>query len=344
MRASSFLLASLAPLLAACFDYHTAEECLDIGTCAPPDADAGVIVMQEGPPPCSGQCASPADADWYGPFLVTLTNPGQQPPTCPDNTRSSYLGVAPPRAPKCGACACQPSTGLCALPAMATASAGTCAMPGSGGISLDPPVGWDGSCATPLAITGGVQSVTVAPLVVTHESCTPVATTPTETPPQQVVLACNVTSGTCAAPGDACLPTAPGGMYCITHAGGASDAQTKQCPSGSLYLQRYVFADDFTEPACSPCTCGSPGGSACGTSLVSFYADGACSDEIASVTAQSSASMCVDIPVTSPLGSMTASPPGYTPGTCTPSGSTATGAAIANTPTTFCCLAPPKIQ
>ena len=43
-------------------------------------------------------------------------------------------------------------------------------------------------------------------------------------------------SGTCAAPGDACLPTAPGGMVCISRAG-AGDPNTKQCPDGSPYNQ-----------------------------------------------------------------------------------------------------------
>ena len=114
--------------------------------------------------------------------------------------------------------------------------------------------------------------------------------------------------------------------------------------ASSPYAQLYVFADDFMEPPCSPCTCGAPEGSTCAASLVSFYADGACSDEIASVSVQSSASMCVDILSDSPLGSMTASPSIYTPGTCTPSGSTATGAAIASAPTTFCCLTPPSTQ
>ena len=71
------------------------------------------------------------------------------------------------------------------------------------------------------------------------------------------------------------------------------------------------------------------------------YADGACSDQIASVSVQSSASMCVDILSDSPLGSMTASPSAYTPGTCTPSGGAMTGPPIADAPTTFCCLPPP---
>ena len=323
------------PWVGACIDYRTAEECQDIGTCPLPDA--GVIVVQDAPPPCAGQCVPLAYADWNGPFLVWLGPEPQRPSGCPDQASFSYGGVAAPTPPVCGACTCQPSTGACALPATVTAHADQC--PGTGsGIAFDPSSVWDGSCTAPGAITGGVESVAVAPLRV-NESCAPVVQVPLEpSHPHTLALGCGSTAiGTCPEHGDVCLPAAQNWRYCISH-DGAGDAYTAQCPKGSPYSEINVFADDFIQPACSPCTCGSPVGSACGASLVSFYADGACSEQIASVTAQSSASMCVDIPATSPMGSMTASPPAYSSGTCTPSGGALTGTPIPIAPLTFCCL------
>jgi hypothetical protein len=341
MRTSStgrlFLVVCVAVLASACFDDRTADECSYIGTCPLPDADAGVIVVQAPPAPCAGQCVPPGPEGWYPPSLVFM---GPKPSTtlrCPDPTTPWYDGVAMPAAPVCGACACQPSTGSCVLPATVTAHADQC--PGTGaGTIFDPPSAWDGSCAAPPTIAGGVQSVTVAPLAV-NDACAPVTPTASDPPPPPpIVLACGSTmaSGTCAAPADVCLPTEQTWMVCISHAG-AGDEETAACPKGP-YKELYVVADAFTEPACSPCTCGSPEGSACGASLVSFYTDDACSDPIAAVTVEASASTCVDVPSSAPLGSVSASAPTYTPGTCAASGSALTGPPIPDAPTTLCCL------
>src|SRR5262249_8537293 len=74
------------------------------------------------------------------------------------------------------------------------------------------------------------------------------------------------------------------------------------------------------------------------SSLVTVYADSMCSKQIASVTAQSSVSMCVDLPVSSPLGSKAAGMPQYTAGPCKPSGGPLTGAPTAKDPWTFSCM------
>jgi hypothetical protein len=327
--------ACVAFFAAGCIDDHEAEECKYLGTCPPPP-DAG-------PPSCQGTCVPLGYAEWSAPFLVWLGD-APQAPACPSQaSRDYYDGVAAPPAPVCDACACEASTGACVQPATVTAHADAC--PGTGsGTAFASPIALDGTCTMQDAIAGGVESVTVAPLIVNENGCVPSPPVVTQDLPKVPTLAHGCTGvppdGACQTSGDTCLPTVPSPgswTYCIMH-DGAGDEYTKQCPKGSPYKNLFVFADDFSDSrTCAPCTCGQPEGSAC-SSLVSFFTDGACSDQVASVTALSSTATCDHIPSTSPLGSTMVSPPTYTPGTCAASGGDVTGQAIPDAPVTLCCL------
>lgn len=349
MAASSILRFALLALLmlgsGACIDLHTAEECDLTLSCAP--VDAGVVVVQAPPPSdvCEGTCVPGSYAGWSPPFLARLGN-DKGPSKCPDQATNPYFsGVAPPAAPTCGECTCQASTGSCGFPAIMTANASTCMDPGAG-TAFDPPSAWDGSCTPQDAIAGGIQSVTIAPLVLSEDGCVAVPPVIPKDLPKQAAFARGCTgtaSGVCPNSGDACEPALPSKKqdpaaiwtYCVNQMG-AGGEYTSTCPK--QYPNMHVFADAYTDTrACSPCTCGPPEGSAC-SSLVSVFADTACADQIGSVTALSSESMCVDIPPASPLGSKTASAPAYEPGTCPAGGGVMTGSLLADAPWTLCCL------
>jgi hypothetical protein len=339
-------LALVVLLVGACFDLHTAEECDKTSTCPPP-ADAGVIVVVEQAPPgaCEGTCVPGTYAGWSPPFLARLSE-DTGPSKCPLQATNPYwFGFAPPPAPTCGGCTCQASTGSCALPAGMTANTAMCGAPSSG-TAFDPPSPWDGSCTTQDAVAGGVQSVTVAPLVVTEDGCVAVPPVVPQNLPKSAAFVQSCTgaaSGVCPNSGDLCQPALPSKKqdpgatwtYCVQRQG-AGDEYTSKCPT--QYPEMFVFAAGYTDTrACSPCTCGLPEGSGC-SSLVAVYADGACSDEIGSVTALSSGPQCVDMPPASPLGSKAASPPEYEPGTCPAGGGSMTGSLLPDEAWTLCCL------
>jgi hypothetical protein len=333
MKRAILLFVCALPVVGACLGGDMADDCHILLNCP-----------LSGPPACEGTCVPLGYGDWEGPFLAWLGDGAA--PMCPlQAPRDYYSGVAPPPPPSCGECACEPSTGSCALPTSVTANAGSCMDPGSG-TAFDPPAAWDGSCTTQDAIPGGVASVTVAPLVVVKEGC--VASKPISTqvlpPSPTVAQGCQgIVAGVCMARGSTCLPAVPpnGGngawTYCIMHEG-AGDAYTETCPSE--FTQLYAFGESFKDTrTCSPCSCGAPEGSAC-TSDVSLYSDSACVEPAGSVIAQSSAPMCVDTPTAWALGSKQASAPVYRPGTCPPSGGPA-GAAPLEAPMTLCCLPQP---
>jgi hypothetical protein len=345
MRASelgrSLLLVAAAPLMVgACLDDHLADDCNNLGTCPLP-----------GPPACEGTCVAPAPEGWTGPFLVRLGDdtlgPSEELALCESQAARFFnYGVAPPPLPTCGDCACDLSTGSCAFPATLTANTDQC--PGTAGSAFDAPGAWDGTCTTFDAIPAGeIRSVTVAPLMVSESGCVPVASAPemTQNLPSAPTsgLACQShTDGVCSNNADACLPSLPHTpkgpgrtwTYCVNQEG-AGGQYNSTCPLP--FPKLYVFAESYTDlPACSPCTCGSPEGSAC-SSQVSIYSDGACTDLIGSVKALSSGPMCVDVPASSPVGSKTATQPTYEPGACAPDGGTLSGLPTPVAPWTYCC-------
>jgi hypothetical protein len=144
------------------------------------------------------------------------------------------------------------------------------------------------------------------------------------------------TEGSCTDPGEVCTPRPPatpdGFATCVNRAG---DDNNIMCPPGyPARIVVYLAADD--NRSCAPCECEPPQGSSC-SSLVSLYADDACSVQVGSVTATSSSLMCVDVPAGSPLGSKEANPPVYTSGSCQPNGGGGIGAVQPSDPYTFCC-------
>jgi hypothetical protein len=239
--------------------------------------------------------------------------------------------------------------GSCALPSALTASAAPCSGPTTNITPFDPPPGWDGSCTanehiSPNKLCGGVpcvRSLTTAPLTMTESGCAPSQQiVPHKTPPAWSTFArgCEDASGgtwgTCAEHGETCAPAAPAGFrQCVSHEG------DRDCPSFTPYIEKHLFyggADDSRD--CSPCSCGAPTGSSCAASL-SIYSDSACSTPLfSSLSIDSNAPACVDLPVGSALGSKSIGTPTYTPGQCQASGGAPTGSISPVQPSTFCCL------
>jgi hypothetical protein len=107
------------------------------------------------------------------------------------------------------------------------------------------------------------------------------------------------------------------------------------CPTQYPVRRVYYLAGE-DDRGCSPCECSPPQGDSC-SSLVSIYADDACSEPVGAVQAESSGPTCVSVPAGSPVGSKQASAPTYTPGMCQPSGGEMTGSVKPNHPYTICC-------
>jgi hypothetical protein len=331
-------------LLGACQDY--ADQCQYLGTCPlPPDAgdggdaamDAASGAMPQGAPPaslnCNGQCVPLGPSQWSDPFLVSI---GTNPLACVHPAPvPSFSGIAPPTSFTCEACTCGAPEGTCALPATATESAATCTDGGTG-TTLDLPSPWNGSCTAANASAVAVQAVTVPPLGLTESGCMPsTGGLAGGTPSATLAQGCTGTPhGECAGDSDTCIP-APAGSWlvCIT----PYDAEMA-CRKDSLYNELYTFWFNATDGrTCSPCTCGPPDGSAC-SAVFTGYADGACSEEVASILASSSAAVCA---AAAPLGSIAATVPMYTPGACPASGGQVVGSVSLGTPEILCCLPSP---
>ena len=325
---------------------HTIDDCRNTRTCEPPP-DAGVIyIVNDAGVQCDGVCApiGTVSEGWTrAPFLFTQPHSMVLPnKACPDAApRVGFQGhTTPDQTLACPSCSCALPAGTCLLPE--TATAGLSPMcPSNAGVPFNPPSDWDGGCTTNDAITdtecdGGTcpQSVTVGTMILT-ESCPPL---PSDVP-QDVKWATfaytceGEANGTCPSAGDICVPKASDGFaLCVLREGDDDDFA---CPPE--YPSRYVFYHSATDTRmCAPCTCEPPEGSTC-SSLVSFYMDDACLEQIASVTAANASSMCAEIPAGSTLGSKQSNPPTYTPGSCKPSGGEEVGSVQPNHPFTFCC-------
>lgn len=327
-----------------------ADDCRNTRTCDPPP-DAGVTVIyvaSDAGVQCEGVCApiGGTSEGWTkAPFLfaqpLAPTLPKNPCPT--DAPRVFFQGHAvPDQTLACPTCSCAPPTGMCVLPETITASPSpACPSDGDAGVQFNPPSAWDGGCTTNDAIAdvdcdGGtcVQSVTAGSMILT-ESCAPL-------PPdvaQDVKWAAfgytceGEANGTCPSAGDICVPKAPDGFkLCVSREG---DEDFFACPQE--YPKRYIYyLSAIDTRMCAPCACEPPEGSNC-SSLVAFYADDACAEQIASVTATNASSMCAEIPPGSPLGSKRANPPTYTSGSCKPSGGEEVGSVQPNHSFTFCC-------
>jgi hypothetical protein len=262
-------------------------------------------------------------------------------PACPDNAAGvGYEGNADPAGPlPCGACSCTPQTATCGL----TASIGANAAPCDAGADAAPatpfggPAGWDGGCTPYDAVDGGVASLTIAPLTLDESGCTPVRAPPGESPGLWSTFARACALNACPSTGETCAPTASSGFRrCIFFLAGDQD-----CPGVSLspYTEKHVFfagADDTR--GCSSCACTSAPG-VC-SSVLSVYADDACSDKPIDIPLTSATALCSNVS-NSTLGSKSIRPAIYAPGTCQPSGGAPIGMVVPLMPSTFCCLPSP---
>jgi hypothetical protein len=115
------------------------------------------------------------------------------------------------------------------------------------------------------------------------------------------------------------------------------------CPTDpeNVFTERHVVYNGVQDDRqCSACSCGAPMGSAC-TAVLSIYkgADLTCSGlALEQTTISSSSSKCIDIQLPGQaLGSKSAGPTTYLPGTCPAMGGDASGSAVATNPVTLCC-------
>jgi hypothetical protein len=208
-----------------------------------------------------------------------------------------------------------------------TAAASSCKNdgPGVAHTSFDPPASWSGACtaanAIPVAkLCGGVpcvQSVTIAPLVMTESDCQPIEQpTPPQPPRGTFARACFANPPQPCNEDTLCYPATPGPEFkqCLLRVG---DPEMWACPSS--FPDKSVFYDKFVDNRyCEPCTCGAPKGSTC-VGSVGLFSDAACDAPLVTPTISIDATgpACVDIKPAGPvLGGKSASEPTYKPGKC----------------------------
>ena len=328
-------------------------------TCTDPDRD---YVDADGQPdPC--HLREPADAGtdaecpggeyvhlpffWDGPTLLWFGKE-EQAPECPYGPMTTdYEGHTDLVAPnECEACTCEPPTGSCALPSSLTASTATCDNFNNGmPADYDAPMPWDGQCDdTHETPPGAAHSLKIGALAMTENGCVPgppVAAKIVSSHWDTYARACagkweaGPTSQSICTSNDA--PTPADFRLCVIHEGDTT------CPKdrGNMFTERHVFYGDVNDDRqCSACSCGPPAGSIC-TATISIYKSGnsTCKNPAsAQIPITSETTICVDIaPVGQALGSKSAGPTSYLPGTCAPIGGDASGSATKTDATTFCC-------
>ncbi|MEO5728194.1 MAG: hypothetical protein ABI134_27210 [Byssovorax sp.] len=288
-------------------------------------------------------------ADWLGPALLWMGNPGEAPecpPSAPVDSAFVFTDLNAPNV--CGACECEAPSGSCTLPTTLTAAASTCAGDGPSvpHTAFDAPGVWGGSCAAENPIPANqkcngvncVQSLTIAALTLTEAPCA-VSTTPVPSKLPYiwgtVARTCRgAVDGPCATPAEVCTPPAPAGFeQCLLQNG------DKECPD--TYSVKHVFYRGLTDTrACTSCACSAPVGSTC-TAFITAFKDGSCSSPVVAGTVTATQPFCTDIqPMGSALGSKLATEPVYAPGACQVSGGQAVGEALPEESSTFCCLPP----
>jgi hypothetical protein len=282
--------------------------------------------------------------EWESPSWVWIGAEGLAPecPLGPDTI--SYEGHADLVAPSlCDACTCEPPTGSCALPSTLTASTGVCGAPGAK-TSFNAPMPWDGSCdSTTQTPDGAAHSLTIDPIAMTENGCAvgpPVAAKAISLRWATFARACDVDLPDGPSARSSCFPRdppPPGFALCVFQKG------ENVCPTdaGNIFTEQHVFyrgAQDDRQ--CSACACGAPAGSAC-TATISIYkgADLTCSDPaLVAIPVSSMSQTCLDIQLPGQaLGSKSAGPTTYLPGTCQAIGGDGSGVATPTNPTTLCC-------
>lgn len=300
-------------------------------------------------------------AGWTGHFALTDGAFAALPGNCPGATYPNpiYTGYRLPKGPaaSCSACTCDAPLGeVCTL--NVHVASGTCAdvntangvcqytLPVNANGSCDQSVGFlpggDNTCGPPV---GGMcpngtspcnQIVYADAAVLTGGSCNPSPQVPSVPAFSwtNAARACQpAAEGKGCANSFACLPNAPApfGSVCISHVGDIA------CPVGSGYTLKKTFfdidpADDRT---CSDCQCSGINGASCSTTT-NIYSDlvgGVCNTLVASVPPNG----CVALTGNPAVYGRKSAAASITPGSCSPSGGTAVGAAVGINPVTFCC-------
>lgn len=306
--------------------------------CHEHDADAGGA--GDAGHPCTGECLPLGPNEWTKPELLWIGAEADA-PACPASApiRNDQFHADLVAPVTCGACTCAPSTGACSLPTSIKAYNKPLCSSSVSPTSYDPPAGWGGTCTAANAIPAGqIQSVSIAPLMLTDNGCAPIEPMNVQEPAtwSTYVLVCSGAQTACGVD-TTCAPIPPpdsGFRQCISQKG---EPKVLECPK--TYPDRHVVYDGVDDQrVCSPCTCGTPAGGKCAGSI-SFFNDGACSTgPILTLTATSDAIACGSVPLGSALGSKAAGPVTYTPSTCEASGGVPADTAKLVGPSIFCCL------
>lgn len=320
------------------------------------DPDIGHKGPDGEPDPCHFQNADGGDprcdvgqyvhwqALWADPTLLWI-GPEEQAPECPRGPSTvSYEGHTDLVAlPVCEACTCEPPTGSCALPSTLTASTAVCDTPGAL-TSFNAPTPWDGSCDSTTQIpSGAAHSLKIDPMTMTENGCAlgpPVAAKVVSLHWDTFARGCDVAFPPSPIERSICFPgdlLPPGFALCIVRVG------EHACPADpeNLFTERHVFYQGVQDDRqCSACSCGAPTGSTC-TATISIYKgnDLTCiPPTFAQIPVSSEGPACLNIQLPGQaLGSKSAGPTTYLPGTCPPMGGDASGSAIPTEPDTFCC-------
>lgn len=348
MSARTTWVGVLLVVLTGCNEYLDGYDCLY--------PDKGHSDAQGNPDPCHHNHEGAPRCDvgefvhwsikWEPPTLLWV-GPAEQVPECPrGQTTISYEAKTDLVAPSvCEACSCESPTGSCALPSALTASTSACSMPGGATTSFNAPDPWDGSCdgntQTP---NGASRSLTIEPMMMVENGCAPGPPVPAKVVSLRwdtFALGCDVDLPDGPADRSKCLPPdviPPGFALCIFHEG------DRDCPGdpGNVFTEKHIFYNGVQDDRqCSACSCGAPTGSVC-SAQISIYGgnDLTCGGPTLAQIPISSANLaCLDITLPGQaLGSKSAGPTTYHPGTCPPMGGDASGSATPIQPDTFCCL------
>ena len=217
-------------------------------------------------------------------------------------------------------------------------------MPGGATTSFDAPTPWDGSCdSTTQTPSGAAYSLAIDPITMTENGCAsgpPVPAKVVSLHWDTFARACDIGLPMGPVKRSMCLTDdllTPGFALCIFHEG------DEDCPTDpeNVFTEKHVFYNGVQDDRqCSACSCGAPTGSAC-TATISIYKGNnlTCNPPtFAQIPVSSEGPACLNIQLPGQaLGSKSAGPTTYLPGTCPPMGGDASGSAIPTKPDTFCC-------
>lgn len=188
-------------------------------------------------------------------------------PECPASAPNQLFqgSSVPGPDPSCPTCSCDPPVGACKPPTKWTVGSSAC-VGNDVWTNFNPPVAWDGSCASNTAIAEGslcggkpcVASITISAPVIEEEPCVAHANVPSLDIPKAKADQPYITDGracsgakwpSCAAAGEVCVPPMPAPFAaCLMHEGDVL------CPNGWNSKQvLYGAMDD--QRFCSECSC-----------------------------------------------------------------------------------------